>query len=100
MLIKDLCVDNQGKYLVTAGVDRKLKLWDLRNYKNLATYRLSQIPNSLTISQQNILAVSSGAVVNIFKDCFKKDVNKPYLKHHTDGFIHDLNFCNYEDVLG
>lgn len=98
--IKDLCVDSQGKYLVTAGVDRKLKLWDLRTYKNVSTYRLSQIPNSIAISQQNILAVASGEVVNVFKDCFREEVRKPYLKHHTDGFIDDLNFCNYEDVLG
>lgn len=98
--VHDLCVDNQGRYLVTAGVDRKLKLWDLRNYQNLATYRLSQIPKSIAISQQSMLAVSSGEVVNIFKDCFKQNVNRPYLKHHSDGMIDDVRFCNYEDVLG
>lgn len=99
--VQDLCVDNQGRYLVTAGVDRKLKLWDLRNYRNLATYRLSQIPKSVAISQQNILAVSSGEVVNVFKDCFQQtNVNKPYLKHRADGMIDDVRFCNYEDVLG
>ena len=98
--IQDLCIDNQGKYLVTAAVDRKLKLWDLRNYQNLATYSLNQIPKSIAISQQNILAVSSGEVVNVFKDCFKKNVNKPYLKHHADGMIDEVKFCNYEDILG
>lgn len=98
--VQDLSVDRQGRYLVTAGVDRKLKLWDLRNYQNLATYRLGQIPKSIDISQQNIVAVSSGEVVNLFKDCFKKNVEKPYLKHHADGMIDDVRFCNFEDVLG
>jgi len=36
--IKGIQVDTSGRYLITAGSDELLKIWDVRTYKDLYTY--------------------------------------------------------------
>jgi U3 small nucleolar RNA-associated protein 7 len=52
--------------MATSGVDAKLKLWDLRNYKCLHEYRTSSNgASTLTFSQKKLLAASYRDVVEV-----------------------------------
>ena len=52
--------------MATSGVDAKLKIWDLRNYKCLHEYRTSSSgASTLTFSQKKLLAASYRDVVEV-----------------------------------
>ena len=36
----------------------------------------------------------------VYKDCYRQAITSPYLCHRTNGSIHGLQFCPYEDVMG
>lgn len=71
--IRSLAVDPSGKYMVTAGVDGRFKLWDVRTYRSLGTMGcagVSRVAESVSISQRGMLAVGHGAQVSVWKDLF------------------------------
>ncbi|CAG2109705.1 unnamed protein product [Medioppia subpectinata] len=98
--VRDVAFDCEGRYMVSAGIDRTLKVWDIRNYKCLQHYSLRSMPSHLDVSQRNFVAVSVGNVVEIYNDCFRQPVDKPYMRHRLNDVISDIEFCNFEDVLG
>ena len=51
--------------MATSGVDRKLKIWDLRTYKELHSYKLGAGPGHLAFSQRGLLAAGIGSVVEV-----------------------------------
>ncbi len=53
------------RYMATSGVDRKLKIWDLRTYKELRCYKLGAGPGHLSFSQRGLLAAGIGNVVEV-----------------------------------
>jgi U3 small nucleolar RNA-associated protein 7 len=65
--IRGLCYSPDGKYMVTAGGE-KMKIWDLRTYKELNCYFTHGPTTGLSISQSGLLAVSGPEVVSIWKD--------------------------------
>lgn len=92
-----------------------LKIWDLRTYKQLHSFKTTTRIRNLTYSQKGLLAMSVGRstlIMNLsesFKPCSKKgqneiwnDIDKHlYLRHTTPRKeISSLSFCPYEDVLG
>ncbi|KAH8416493.1 hypothetical protein KR222_006133 [Zaprionus bogoriensis] len=102
-----LAVDPTGQHLVTAGLDRMVKVWDVRqlNDKPLAIFRLRLPANELEVSQRGMLALSQGTYLETYTDLLggggTGDRNKlPYLRQRCDAFVHGLRFCPYEDVLG
>lgn len=103
--VSNIAVDPSGNYLVTAGVDCKLRIWDLRNtYNQVYEYFTPNIVSSMTISQKNLLAVGYNLpIVEIWKDYSKSKQQKPYIKHHfKDNRTHSysMKFINFEDYLG
>ena len=98
--VRDIAFDNEGRHMVTAGVDRTVRVWDIRNYKCLQSYKLRAVPGHLDVSQRNLLAVSVGNVIEVYKDCFRTPVDTPYMRHRLNANISDVEFCNFEDVLG
>ena len=54
----------------------------------------------MKFSQKNLLALSFGNVVEIYKDPTRGDVQHPYMKHQVFKTVSDLEYCPYEDVLG
>lgn len=102
--ITNICIDRTGNYLTTCGVDKRMRVWDLRNsYTQLFDYYTPSQVQSLTISQKGILAVGVGSVVEMWKDHAKTKQQKPYLKHHffdKQTYAKSLKFINYEDFLG
>ena len=52
--------------MATSGVDAKLKIWDLRNYKCLNEYRTSSNgASTLAFSQKKLLAASYRDIVEV-----------------------------------
>ncbi|XP_013146049.1 PREDICTED: WD repeat-containing protein 46 [Papilio polytes] len=96
-----IAVDNRGMYMATSGVDRSLKIWDIRNLDGpLQHYKLRTPPVDLDFSQKEMLAVGLGDVVEIYNNCCSQTTVKPYLRHRMAKSISNFKFCPYEDVLG
>ncbi|XP_026757914.2 WD repeat-containing protein 46 [Galleria mellonella] len=96
-----VAVDNRGMYMATSGVDRSMKIWDIRNLDGpLQDYRLRSAPVELEFSQKDMLAVGLGEVVEVYNDCCSKTASRPYLRHRMSKSINNFKFCPYEDVLG
>lgn len=98
--IRDFAVDQRGLYLATAAADRTLKIWDLRTYKTLQAYKLQAAPGHVSFSQKEMVALSLGSFVEVYKDCCRTAVSAPYLRHKAPSTVSSLEFCPYEDVLG
>ncbi|KAI8074612.1 WD40-repeat-containing domain protein [Gongronella butleri] len=99
--VKAVAVDNAGRYMATAGLDNKLKIWDIRTYGLLQEYNTKAPASSLDISQRGLLAVGWNSQVTIWKDIFKEKQTAPYMQHmHAGSRVHDVSFVPFEDVLG
>lgn len=55
--VQSLAVDPTGRYMATAGLDGKLKIWDIRKYEPLQEYYSPRPATSLSISQRGLLGV-------------------------------------------
>ncbi|RUS71102.1 hypothetical protein EGW08_021135 [Elysia chlorotica] len=102
--LRDVAVDFSGNYMATTGMDRRLKIFDLRTYKELSRFQYNkrQCPGTLDFSQKGILAVSRDNVVELYQDMTNQAYRpeRPYLYHRCDKLVQDVMFCPYEDVLG
>ena len=102
--VSKVAIDYTGNYLTSVGLDKKLRVWDLRNtYKQVFEYFTPSQVQSLSISQKGLLATGVGSMVEIWKDYEKEKQMKPYLKHHFNNkqtFASNLKFFPYEDFLG
>jgi U3 small nucleolar RNA-associated protein 7 len=86
--------------MATAGIDRSLKIWDLRTYKALYSYKVSAGPGSLAFSQRGLLAAGMGNVVEVYQGIVDRQITAPYMMHKLNAPVANLQFCPYEDVLG
>ena len=101
--VRAATVDATGTYLATAGVDRSLKIWDVRQFKCLQDYRIPSGASDLAFSGTGMLAASMGGgdgVVEIYKDACTKTQDHAYMRHRAHRTISSLSFSPYEDVLG
>lgn len=91
--------DRGGHLMATAGVDRKIKIWDLRKYEVIKSYAARA--QSLDFSQKGLLACSNGSQVEIFRDFGGHDY-RLYMKHRMmKGYqVGKVLFRPYEDILG
>jgi U3 small nucleolar RNA-associated protein 7 len=84
-----------GDKMVTTGVDRRIKLWDVRTFKDPIAEYITRTPvNHVSMSQKNSLAIALGnvcEVLNISSTGSIKSIH-PYLRHIEDGPISDLEF--------
>ncbi|CAH0720636.1 unnamed protein product, partial [Brenthis ino] len=96
-----IAVDNRGMYMATSGVDRSLKIWDIRNLDGpIQHYKLRSAPVDLEFSQKDMLAVGLGETIEIYSNCCSQTADKPYLRHRMGKSINNFKFCPYEDILG
>ncbi|UPR02232.1 BING4CT (NUC141) domain-containing protein [Chloropicon primus] len=99
--VNSLAVDQSGRYLVTIGSDKQMKVWDVRTYKLLHAYFCSAPAKSVEISQRGLVGISWGSRVQVWKDALHVKAKAPYMNHQQDsGYIRQVSFCPYEDVLG
>nr|XP_033781384.1 WD repeat-containing protein 46 isoform X2 [Geotrypetes seraphini] len=98
--VRAVTVDNTGKYMITSGLDRKLKVYDVRMYRLLHSYVIPFGASHLSFSQKSLLAAGCGDTVQVYKDVHVKPARKPYMVHRVQQGVHGIQFCPYEDVLG
>lgn len=79
--VTDLAVDREGRYMATAGLDGLMKVWDLRKYTVLQSYRTDHHVVSLDFSERGLLAMGLGRMVQIMRDVALKPAGVTYLSH-------------------
>lgn len=89
-----------GHLMATAGMERKIKLWDLRKFEVLQT--LPGHAKSLDFSQKGLLASSTGSYLQVLRDSSGSQNYTRYMTHSmAKGYqIQKVSFRPYEDVLG
>ncbi|TIC12965.1 BING4CT-domain-containing protein [Wallemia mellicola] len=102
--VKALSHDRHGKYIASAGLDGTVKLWDMRMWKELSSFKARNQIKDIRFSDKDMLAVGWGNHVYVYDDILKYSSNgespSPYLTHHFPGVgVNKLAFCPYEDVL-
>jgi U3 small nucleolar RNA-associated protein 7 len=99
--VRAAAVDPRGQFLVTAGVDRRVKIWDVRTFRPLHTYMADAAPTSVDISQRGLLAVAMGSKIQVWpKGALEEKAPAPLLSHRLGtGAAKTARFCPYEDVL-
>lgn len=91
-------VEKRGKYMVTTGVDKTVKVWDIRNnYKPLNTISPPYNPRCTGLSDTGCLSIGSRKEIFVYKDLFVAP--SIYLKHRMGSQPVDLQFCPYEDMV-
>ncbi|CAL8325286.1 unnamed protein product [Merluccius merluccius] len=98
--VRSVAVDKTGTYMVTSGMDKKLKVFDIRTFKPLQSYFLPAGAASLSLSQRGLLSAATGDIVQVYRDVWNTPVKKPYMAHKVHGAVWGLHFCPFEDVLG
>ncbi|MCO5561264.1 hypothetical protein L7F22_014885 [Adiantum nelumboides] len=97
-----LAFESQGQHMVTAGMDGKVKVFDVRKLTPLHAYFSKAPAKSLDISQRGLLAVGEGSSIELWRDAFVSKQYKPYMTHHLakSWQVNNLCFCPYEDTMG
>lgn len=99
--VRAAAVDASGRFLVTAGADCRVKVWDVRTFRPLHAYAADAAPTSVDISQRGLLAVAMGSKVQVWpKGALEAKAAAPLLSHRLGtGSARSARFCPYEDVL-
>jgi U3 small nucleolar RNA-associated protein 7 len=63
--VRALATDAQGRYMVTAGADGQVKVWDVRKFQPLHAYFSRAPTECLDISQRGLLAVGFGRNIQV-----------------------------------
>ncbi|KAF8403188.1 hypothetical protein HHK36_011285 [Tetracentron sinense] len=89
-----------GHLMATAGMERKIKLWDLRKFEVLHTY--PGHAKTLDFSQKGLLSIGNGSLVQIWRDPSGAQDYCRYMSHSMVKGYHvgKVLFQPYEDVLG
>lgn len=98
--VRSVSVDKTGTYMVTSGMDKKLKVYDIRAFQPLKSYFLPAGASCLSLSQRGLLSAATGDIVQVYRDVWSSPVTKPYMAHRVRGTVWGLHFCPFEDVLG
>lgn len=100
--IRDLAVDREGKYMVVSGLDKRVKVWDLRMYKELDSYTLPTPASSVDVSDTGLVALAWGPHVTVWKDLFSgHHQTQPYMMHMLPSKrVQSVRFVPFEDILG
>ncbi|XP_061687705.1 WD repeat-containing protein 46 [Syngnathoides biaculeatus] len=98
--VRSIAVDKTGTYMVTSGMDKKLKVFDVRTFQPLNSYFLPAGASCLSLSHRGLLSAATGDVVQVYKNLWSSSVTKPYIAHRIKAAACELHFCPFEDVLG
>ena len=63
--VRAVAIDQSGRFMATSSVDASLKIWDLRTYNCLQSYKMVCGASNLVFSQRGLLAASLGNVVEV-----------------------------------
>ncbi|KAI1139551.1 BING4CT-domain-containing protein [Hypoxylon sp. FL0543] len=105
--VRSLAVDREGRYMVSAGQDCKMAVWDIRMFKEVNSYFTRQPASSIAISDRGLTAVGWGTKTTIWKGLYSKHaaeqekVQSPYMTWGGEGKrVERVRWCPFEDILG
>ncbi|KAI0884681.1 BING4CT-domain-containing protein [Annulohypoxylon maeteangense] len=105
--VRSLAIDREGRYMVSAGQDCKMAVWDIRMFKEVNNYFTRQPASSIAISDRGLTAVGWGTKTTIWKGLYSKHaaeqekVQSPYMAWGGEGKrIERVRWCPFEDILG
>ncbi|KAI1649646.1 BING4CT-domain-containing protein [Daldinia loculata] len=105
--VRSLAVDREGRYMVSAGQDCKMAVWDIRMFKEVNSYFTRQPASSIAISDRGLTAVGWGTKTTIWKGLYSKHaaeqekIQSPYMAWGGEGKrIERVRWCPFEDILG
>lgn len=99
--VKAIGVDRSGHYMAVAGADKSLKIWDVRQFKEVYSYYTPTPASSISIADTGVLSVSWGPHVTVWKDAFRTKQDSPYMNHMIPGSrINTIRHVPFEDILG
>lgn len=99
--VRDLAVTRDGRYMAALGADKTLKIWDIRKFEELDSYKTPTQGNCVDISDTGLISVGWGPHVTVWKDCFKTHQANPYMSHLLPGSqVQSTKFVPFEDILG
>lgn len=105
--VRSLAMDREGRYMVSAGQDQKMAVWDIRMFKEVNTYHTHRPASSVAISDTGLTAVGWGTSTTIWKGLFDKNkatqerVKSPYMTWGGEGQnVERVRWCPFEDTLG
>ncbi|XP_058822712.1 WD repeat-containing protein 46 [Topomyia yanbarensis] len=102
MPLTAIAIDPSGIQMATAGLDRTIKIWDVRQLEGpTQTYKLQTAASGIDLSQKGLMAISLGNICEIYKkpNLVQRDMH-PYLRQRLPTTISNVRFCPYEDILG
>ena len=105
--VRSIAIDREGRYMVSAGQDLRMAVWDIRMLREVNNYFLRRPSSSIAISDRGLTAVGWGTQTSIWRGLFEKakedqeKVQSPYMNWGGDGRRTErVRWCPYEDILG
>ena len=105
--VRAIAIDRGGRYMVSAGQDMKMSVWDVRTYREVNDYFLRQPGSSISISDRGLAGVGWGTQLSVWKGLFDKSredqekIQSPYMSWGGEGRrVERARWCPFEDVLG
>ncbi|XP_058678589.1 WD repeat-containing protein 46 [Ammospiza caudacuta] len=99
--VRAIAVHGSGRLMATAGLDRKIRIFDLRTFGVLQEWGVPTGASQLDFSQRRLLAAACGDLLQIYP---KVDSGSPpvapFLQHRVPSPARGLRFCPFQDVLG
>ena len=80
------------RYMVTSGMDKKLKVFDIRSFKPFQSYFLPAGASSLALSHRGLLSAATGDIVQVTCNIFPHVFVCMYLIHYYYYFF-NLQMC-------
>lgn len=97
--VTSVSVDRGGKLMAAAGLDKVVRIWDIRMFKELGHVKSPSPASLVSFSDTGLLSVSAGPHLHIYKDVGK--TNELYMHHINAGLrIEMAKFVPFEDLLG
>lgn len=105
--VRSIAIDREGRYMVAAGQDLKMSVWDIRMFREVNSYFTRQPASSISISDTGLTAVGWGTQTSIWRGLFSKHsldqekIQSPYMSWGGDGrTVERVRWCPFEDILG
>ena len=105
--VRSVVTDREGRYMVSAGQDMKMAVWDIRMFKEVHKYFLTQPGTSVAISDRGLTSVAFGTRCSVWRGLFDKSredqekIQRPYMAWGGEGqHLERVRWCPFEDILG
>jgi U3 small nucleolar RNA-associated protein 7 len=63
--VQSLAMDREGRYMVSAGADHRVRIWDVRKYQEVHSYYTQRPANEVTVSDMGLLGIGWNGHVSV-----------------------------------